>query len=64
MVVILELLLVVVVEVVEAVVVVVAVVVVDLLAVLRILQAFHWVQYNKILWAQHFLSEACCCIPF
>lgn len=63
MAVVLELLLVVVV----AVVVVEAAVeaaVVDLLAVLQILQAFRWVQYNKILWAQHFLSEACCCTPF
>lgn len=57
-------LLVVVVVVAAAVVVAVEEAVVDLLAVLQILQAFHWVQYNKILWAQHFLSEACCCIPF
>lgn len=51
----------------ELVVVVVAAVeeevVVDLLVVLQILQTFHWAQYNKILWVQHFLSEACCCIP-
>lgn len=36
---------------------------VDLLAALQILQTFHQVQCNKILWAQHSLLGACYCIP-
>lgn len=62
MVVVLELLVVVVAA--EAVVAVaVEEVAVDLLAALQILQTFHRVQCNKILWAQHSLLRACYCIP-